>query len=79
VALSKRKETERACSPLCSDRDVQSVRNPALGSDIAFAIALLAAGGAAYTYATRPSVTLSSSHSLRLTWLGAGLGAEGRF
>jgi hypothetical protein len=77
AALSKRKDTETGCAPLCSDRDVQGMRNLALGSDIAFALALLATGGAAYTYATRPSVTSSSSPELHLTWLGAGLAAEG--
>lgn len=79
AALSRRKDSESSCAPLCGDRDVQGMRNLALGSDIAFALALLAVGGAAYTYATRPTVSLSSSPDLRLTWLGVGLGAEGRF
>lgn len=75
LALSERKETERSCAPLCEPRDVQGLKNLALGSDIAFAVALLAAGGAAYTYAVRPSVTLSALPAPRGAWLTA----EGRF
>ena len=79
VALSKRKEIERRCAPLCEDHDVNEAKNLALGADIAFAVALLGAGGAIYTYATRPSVPLRDEARLRLTWTGLGLAAEATF
>jgi len=58
---------------------VNEVMNLALGADIAFAVALLGAGGAIYTYATRPSVPLPDEAQLRLTWTGMGFAAEGTF
>jgi hypothetical protein len=79
LALSKRKEVDRACAPLCDDREVSSVRSLALGADIAIAVALLSAGGAVYTYATRPSVTARDAATLYVTWNGFGLTAGGSF
>ncbi len=79
IALSKRKEVERRCAPLCEAHDVNEAKNVAIGADIAFAVALLGAGGAIYTYATRPSVPLREDAQLRLIWTGLGLAAEGTF
>lgn len=78
LALSKRKETDRSCAPLCNEREVGSVRNLALGADIALAIALISAGGAVYTYATRPNVARDEA-KLRLVWTGLGVAAGGSF
>jgi hypothetical protein len=79
LALSKRKEVERRCAPLCDEREVGSVRNLALGADLAVTVALLSAGAAAYTYATRPSVPTRDGATLRITWTGFGITARGRF
>jgi hypothetical protein len=79
VALSKRKELERRCAPLCGDRAVNEAKNLALGADIAFAVALLGAGGAIYSYAARPSVPLREDANLRVSWTGMGFAAEGAF
>jgi hypothetical protein len=79
LALSKRKEFDRACAPLCDDREVSSVRSLALGADIAIAVALLSAGGAVYTYATRPSIATRDAATLYVTWSGFGLTTGGSF
>lgn len=85
MALSKRKEVQEDCAPLCPDRDVSRVEGLALGADIAFAVALLGAGTTVYSYVTRPSVPLAeapasaSSPQFRVVWTGWGLAAGGSF
>jgi hypothetical protein len=85
LALSKRKEVRQACAPLCQDRDLEGVKELALASDIAFALALLAGGATVYSYVTRPSVSpdLNAAgvlpSSLRVVWTGLGVTAGGSF
>lgn len=85
LALSKRKEVQEDCAPLCPDRDVSRVKGLALGSDIAFAVALLGAGATVYSYVSRPSVPLAAAPAsaatveFRVVWIGWGLAAEGNF
>jgi len=85
LALSKRKEVQEDCAPLCPDRDVDSVKGLALGSDIAFAVALLGGGATVYSYVTRPSVPLADAPAsaatprFRVVWTGWGLAAGGSF
>jgi hypothetical protein len=85
LALSKRKDVRQTCAPLCQDRDLDGVKQLALASDIAFAVALLAGGATVYSYVTRPSVSLNASStgvlpsSLRVVWTGLGVAAGGDF
>jgi hypothetical protein len=90
LALSKRHDAESDCAPLCTDRDISGVKGLALGSDVATAIALVAAGAAIYTYVARPSVAAtnggmtSGASALptphwHLAWTGLGVSARGSF
>jgi hypothetical protein len=86
LALAKRKEVQENCAPLCPDRDVRSVKQLALGSDIALVVALLGGGATVYSYATRPSVPLAidapnsaAAPRFRVVWTGWGVAAGGSF
>ena len=83
LALSKRHDVEQDCAPLCADRDVRGIKGLALGSDIATAVAVVAAGATVYSYVTRPSVAVRTGTAeparLRLSWTGLGLSARGSF
>ena len=82
LALAKRKDIQEDCSPLCQDRDVRSVKNLALGADIAWALALLGGGATVYSYVTRPSVPERASTSaadFHVVWTGCGVAAGGSF
>lgn len=85
LALSKRKKVHENCAPLCPERDVRSVKHLALGSDIAFALALLGGGATVYSYVTRPRVppadaSLSpAAPRFRVVWTGPGVAAGGSF
>jgi hypothetical protein len=85
LALSKRRDVREDCAPLCAEHDVRGVKQLALGSDIAFALALLGAGATVYSYLTRPSVPLGDTSAslatprFRLVWTGWGVAAGGSF
>jgi hypothetical protein len=86
LALSKRKEVQQSCAPLCEDRDLRSIKGLALASDVAFAAALLGAGATLYSYVARPSVPAAEvsvlaprTPSLRVAWTGWGIVAGGDF
>lgn len=72
MALSERSDLEESCAPLCDSEDQRKLTNLALGADISLVVAVVAAGGAVYSYATRPSVNVTKA-SARLAW---GVGAS---
>ncbi len=87
LALSKRREVQQGCAPLCQDRDLRGIKDLALASDVAFAVALLGAGATLYSYVVRPSAPATAemgaaarqAPSLRLAWTGWGIVAGGNF
>ncbi len=86
LALSKRKEVQQNCAPLCQERDLRGVKGLALASDLAFAVALLGGGATLYSYVTRPSVLALEmggaeppTPTWRVAWTGWGVEAGAHF
>ena len=85
-SLSKRKQVQDDCGPLCQDRDVRPIKRLALSADIAFAFALLGGGATLYSYVARPSVPVEQGALVaapgvrfRVVWTGGGVAAAGSF
>lgn len=80
-ALVDRERAQRLCAPSCGESVVDSIERRLLFADVAAAAALVLAGGAAYTYVTRPKVSAGPRSSrwrvhpapdgIELRWEGA--------
>jgi hypothetical protein len=55
-AIGEQNEKLDTCAPLCSTAQIREVSRPALAADISLLVAVLAGGGAVYTYWTRPAL-----------------------
>lgn len=69
-ALSEQREKLDSCAPLCESWEVREVERPALAADISIVVAVLAGGGAIYTYWTRPTVPVIPPNSAFLSYSG---------
>jgi hypothetical protein len=82
LALDKRSDVSKECSPLCTDREVQGVKRLALAADVSLGIGLVAAGLSLYTFAARPAIAtgdLAPLPRFALDFTGTGLNARGSF
>lgn len=82
LSLSERNQVESDCSPLCTNRDVQGVKQLALAADVSLGIGLVAAGLSLYTFAARPAIASAStrpSPSFALDFTATGVRARGSF
>lgn len=60
-AIGEQSEKLDTCAPLCSSAEMREVSRPALAADISLLVAVLAGGGAIYTYWTRPALPANSA------------------
>ena len=60
-ALGEQNDKLDTCAPLCSSAEIREVSRPALAADISLLVAVLAGGGAAYTYWTRPALPANTA------------------
>ena len=74
LALGERHDVEQRCAPLCETGDLRAVKGLALAADISLAVAVLSAGGAVYSYVTRPSVPRPAPVGVSRLGLSAGSG-----
>lgn len=74
-ALVDRERARRSCAPRCDESVVDSIQRRLALADVAGAAALVLAGGATYTYVTRPAVlgAVAPSRHVRLVPAANGL------
>jgi hypothetical protein len=69
-ALAEQREKLDSCAPLCATWEVREVERPALAADISILVAVVAGGGAIYTYWTRPTIPAVPANSAFLSYSG---------